>query len=136
MDLPEVAAGMSTSNRSKQMFVPGVQCIATCDDGHTGDGGDPTFVCDAAGRWVSKSFGRLECSLNRCPTGQAPLSTPTGSLCTVCVPGDSRKLCQITTWDWVCAITAILTVLCAPYILYKFKKDLEAELSGCVGQTL
>ena len=111
--------------------LPGVHCNAACDEGHTGDGGDPTFICDAAGRWVPKSFNRLDCSLNRCPTGQAPQVASSGSThCTICVPGDTRKLCQFTLWDWICGVTTIITVLCVPFIICKFKKDLKAEITG------
>lgn len=111
--------------------LPGAQCEAACDEGHTGDGGDPMFMCDAAGRWVPKSFNRLDCSLNRCPTGQAPQVASSGSThCTICVPGDSRKLCQFTAWDWICGVCTIATVLSVPLIIWKFKKDLNAELTG------
>jgi hypothetical protein len=80
---------------------------------------------------VPKSFNRLDCSLNRCPTGQAPQVASSGSThCTICVPGDTRKLCQFTLWDWICGVTTIITVLCVPFIICKFKKDLKAEITG------
>ena len=87
----------------------GAVCKVECDEGWKSDGGDPFFLCDAGGRWVSQfPSNRLECR-----------EIPDRS------PGSASS-----AWDWICGLTTIITVLSVPCIIQRFKKDLAAELSS------
>ena len=87
----------------------GAVCKAECDEGLQPDDGDPFFLCDAGGRWVSQFLSnRPECR-----------EIPDAS------PGSASS-----AWDWICGLITIITVLSVPCIIQRFKKDLAAELSS------
>lgn len=79
--------------------LPGEKCEAECDDSYEPDGGDPFYICDAAGRWVPKSFDRLLCqpAATQSWTDWTKVADWIASHTQIAVPAGVGALCLLCT---------------------------------------
>jgi hypothetical protein len=112
----------------------GSECAADCDEGYEADNGEQTFMCDAAGRWVTKyPDDHLECRRppTACPSGEALLVNPEDkrTYCTYCEEDDVREACRSAVdkkWLW------LLPLLLAPLLYYAVYRCCPGCLPDCL----